>query len=893
MKPLRPLWEIFRSVRRRRELGQDLDEELESHIELATAENIAAGMTAREARRKARLDLGGMDAAREQVRDEWRIPWLETLPGDAFFALRTFRRNRVFSIAAVSTLAIGIGAITAVFSIVNAVLLKPFGIPDADRVVILTYVSPQGTQAGGAPATFNLWSEQTEVFEDLAAFGQLPRNYTGGDVPEPIMTARVSEAFFRSFGLPVVEGRGFVPEDMLPGAPKVVVISQAMRERSFDPDEEVLGRRVELSGISYEVVGVTGTGFDLGQLPSFRLPPQAYLPVEIAPNSTDQAAVFSVVARLRDGVTLEQARDRMGAAAVTFHERYPGFLPGSVTFGAEPFVDFVVGNARRTLWILTGAVSFVLLIACANAANLFLVWAGGRSREMGVRVAVGAGRGHLIRQVVTESVLLFLVAGALGLALGIAGIRALLAVNTSGLPRVGEAGVLVVLDWRVLAFALTASLVTGIVFGLIPATAASRVDVNTALKDTDHGGGRGPGRARKLLVTGEIALAVILLIGAGLLIRTRVATQAIDPGFDPRNTLIMGTTLDEGAAMADTMSRIESALERLRQLPGIESATVTCGPCLPLQFGLTMPWLLPEFPPRGGGPASRWVAATDDYFEVLGIQQLAGRVFGPDDRAGTSPVVVINQRMRETFFPDSDPIGRDLLIGRGRPGFEAEPARTIIGVVGDVPDGDLRNAVTPRMYVPIAQLPEPAANAVFSGSLINWAVRTDGNPYRLREQMEEILVATMGVAVSNVQSAEDYVNRSLGGQRFNLFLMTVFAAAAVLLAAVGIFGMVAYVVEQRRHEIGIRLALGADPGQIGRRTLGDGLTTAAAGIGLGMLASYWLVQVLAGFLYDVEPRDPVVFTAAPLAVLVVALLASGVPAHRASRIEPSRALRHE
>jgi predicted permease len=384
----------------------------------------------------------------------------------------------------------------------NAVLLKPLGVPDPDRVVVLGWLGPQGLTPGASPATFDLFSQRTDVLEDFAAFRPVRLNHLGGDEPQQIMAAEVSDGFFRSFALPIVEGRGFLPEETLPGARRVAVISQRMRERSFRPGAGVLGGRIELGGVTYEVIGVTGAGFDLGQLRGFGFPPLAYLPLEIERNSADPTAAFvntfQVAARLRDGVTLDQIRDRLDASALGFRERFGGarVLPERLTFGAEPFAEYAIGGgARRTLWILAGSVAFVLLIACANTANLFMVRASSRGREMAVRMAIGAGRGRLIRQLLTESVLLFLIAGGLGLGLGIAGIRALLTVGTSGLPRVGPAGALVVLDWRVLTFVLLASLATGLVFGLMPAIAGSRVDVNSSLKDAGQGGrpGAGPG----------------------------------------------------------------------------------------------------------------------------------------------------------------------------------------------------------------------------------------------------------------------------------------------------------------------------------------------------------------------------------------------------------------
>ena len=837
-------------------------------------------------------------AATQEPASPWQIPWLETLIRDAAFALRTFRRNLVFSVTAIATLAIGTGASTAVFSVLNAVLLKPFGVPDPDRVVILGWLSPEGLAAGGSPETFDFFAEQSELLEHSAAFRPALRNYMGGDFPRQIMAAEVSDGFFRTFGVPIAAGRSFSAEETAPGGPKVAVISQSFRDRLFAGETDVLGQHIELGGTSYEVIGVAGGRFDLGQLREFRVPPVAYLPLEIEPSPTGRTAfvnMFRVAARLRAGASLEQTKERLQSSAVRFRERFADarVLPERLTFGAELLTDYVIdAGTRRTLWILAGAVALVLLIACANAANLLLVRANSRARETAVRVAMGARSGRLIRQSLTESVLLFLIAGALGLALGIAGIRGLLRVSTSGLPRVGEAGALVVLDWRVLAFALFASLATGVVFGLLPALAASRVDVSSFLKDSGRDGRRGPARARKLLVAGEIGLAVVLLIGAGLLIRTQIAILAVEPGFDARNTLLMMTTLDE--SNISPLPQVQRTLDELRALPGVEAAALTCNPCLPLQFGLTRAWWFPERaqPEPGRGPASRWVAATDDYFDVFGISLLAGRTFGPEDVAASPPVMLINRKMADTFFRDGDAIGRRLTIAGG-PRLEQQPPREIIGIVDDVPDGDLRRPVTPRMYVPLAQLPERTLAELLASTATHWGLRTAGNPYDYQQQAEEILVKAMGAPIARVQSGEDYVKGSLASQRFNLLLMSVFAGAAVVLAAVGVFGTIAYAVNQRRHEFGIRLAFGADPANLARRALSEGFVMALAGASAGILASYWLVRILANRLYEVEPRDPVVFAIVPTVAVLIGVLASWIPARRASRLDPLQALRYE
>ena len=819
---------------------------------------------------------------------------LESFLKDLKHSLRMFWQSPGFTFAAVAALALGIGANTAIFSVVNTVLLEPAPFPDPDRLVFFQTTSPQGAGRAGSPAKFMHWRAQTEVIQDASAFRTGVVNYTGGEFPEQLRSAQVTEDYFRLFGAPILRGRTFTAGEDLPGGERVVVISQRLWERRFDSDAGILGKTISLSGDAHVIVGIVSASFDFEE---FGPAPEVWTAFQFDPNTADQGHYFQAAGRLKPDVTLAQARAHFQQSAVVYKQKYPDALNENNAFSVEPFREAIVSNVRPTLLVLLGAVSLVLLIACANVANLLLVRATGRRREIAIRAAIGAGRGRIIRQLLTESVLLSALGGALGLVLGVAGIRALLTVNTAGIPRLGEAGALVNMDWRVLAFTVLVSLATGVLFGLIPALQGSHADLSATLKESSGRSGTGfrQNKARSLLVVSEVALALILLVGSALLIRTSIALANVDPGFDTTNVLTMRMSLTGPRFLkSESVEQlVRDGVARLRALPGVEDASAAC--CLPLQGGYGLGFVVVgrplEGPTHGGGG---WRTISPGYFDVFKIPVKRGRDFNERDNNQGPPVVLINEAMAKQYWPDGDPLNDRLIIGRGAMReFAAEPERQIVGIVGDVRDGGLNNNPAPCMYIPQAQLPD-AANALnLRLTPLTWLVRTRVEPMPLSQPIEEQLRQASGLPVSNVQSMNEVVSLSTSRQRFNMWLMTVFGSVALLLAAIGIYGLMAYSVEQRTQEIGIRLALGAEGRQVKNMVVFQGMRLALAGVVIGVAAAFGLTRFIASFLYGVEAWDPLVFISVPLVLSAVALLAVWLPARRASDVNPLDALRYE
>jgi predicted permease len=818
---------------------------------------------------------------------------------EAFFkdlrhSLRMFLKSPAFTLAAIAALTLGIGANTAIFSVVNAVLLKPVSFFDPDRIVVFMNTSPQGSGPAASPAKFQHYRQQTAVVQDVAVFNTGVVNYTGGTFPEQLRSARVSADFFRLFGAPIALGRSFTREEDLPNGSRVVLLSQRFWETRFNQAPDVIGRTISLSGETYDIVGVLGA-FDFRD---FGPAPQVWLPFQLDPNTSDQGHYFQAAGRLKAGVTLEQAAARMQVSANEYRAKFPNAMPPNASFTVQPIRTVLVRNARLTLLVITGAVSLVLLIACANVANLLLARATARRREIAIRAAIGGSRGRIVRQLLTESVLLSLAGGALGLFLGWAGIRALLSINTAGLPRIGEAGTLVGIDWRVVAFTLVVSIGTGVLFGLIPALHSSRVDLTSTLKESGGRSGSGfrQNTARSVLVVSEVALALVLLIGSALLIRTATALAHVNPGFDVDNVLTMRMSLTGPAFQrSETVEQlVRTGVERLRALPGVLNASATC--CVPLQGGYGLPFViagrpLNDGPFHGGGI---WKNISPGYFEVFRIPVKRGRTLTERDDSRGVPVVIINEAMARQFWPKGDPLNDRLIIGRGvMKEFASEPERQIVGVVGDTRDGGLNNDPQPVMYIPQAQVPD-AANALnVRLAPFAWVVRTEVESGAMTTAVQEQLRQATGLPVSDVRSMSEVVSLSTSREQFNMWLMTVFGCSALLLAAIGIYGLMAYAVEQRRQEIGIRLALGAEAAHVRRMVVVQGMRLAIAGIVIGLAAAFYLARWITTLLFAVTARDPLVFAGVPVLLTLVALLAVWLPAARASRVDPIIALRYE
>lgn len=823
------------------------------------------------------------------------MPMLDALARDLRHAVRTLTKSPAFSLAAVAALTLGIGVNTAIFSVVNAVLLQPLPFPDPGRIVFFTSTGPDGAFPGASPAKFQHFREQTQVTERAAAFTAGFVNDTQGSLPEQLSSARVSAEFFPLFGVPVAVGRTFSAEEDRPGGGRVVVLGRGYWTTRFAADPAVVGRTLSIDGQPHTIIGVAA---DTTSRDVLQTVPQVFLPFQLDPVTSDHGHYFRTAGRLRPGVTLAQARARLETSAADFRAKFPQALGPNGGFGVEPVGAMLVRNVRSTLLILTGAVAFVLLIACANVANLLLVRAAGRRRELAVRAALGGTRAQIARQVIVESLLLSTVGGALGLLLGTLGIRALLAVNTANLPRVGEDGALVAVDWRVLLFTATAAVVTGLLFGVLPALHSARTNVAETLKE---GGGRsgtgaGQGRARAALVVTEVALALTLVVGSALLLRSAVALGRVDPGFNTRDVITMRTALtgERFATSSGVATLVRRGVETLRAVPGVASAATSC--CVPLQGGFGLPFVivgrpLADGPYHGGG---QWFTVSEGYFDVFQIPVRQGRVFTERDGGGAPPVVVINEAMARQYWPDRSPIGERLTIGRGvMREFADEPDREIIGVVGDTRDNGLNQTPGPGMYVPAAQLAD-AVNALNVGiAPLAWVVRTSGAPAALGATLQDTLRTATGLPVASVTTMRDVADQSTSRQRFNVWLMSLFGASALLLAAIGIYGLMAYSVEQRTRELGVRLALGADLGMVRRMVLGQGMRLAALGIVLGLIAAAALSRLMTAFLFEVTATDPVVFVAAPLVLAGVALLAVWLPAYRASRVDPIEALRRD
>jgi putative ABC transport system permease protein len=816
---------------------------------------------------------------------------------DLRYALRRLARAPGFTGIAILTLALAIGANTAIFSIANGLLLKPLPFPRADRLVEVLRGNREGTSTSVSIPRFVYWRDHGQVFTHLATYDVLGSgfNLAGSGLPERIVGSRVSRDFLSVFGVRPVLGRDFLPEEDRPGARRVVLLSHGLWTRRFGADPGILGRALRLNGETYTVIGVTPAWF--------RFPAKAELwtPLDIDPASRERANYLEVAGRLRDGVSLAQARAALKAVHRQFALANPDLASSpEETAVVRPLRDRLYGDLRPALLVLLAAVLAVLLIACVNLANLELARAAARRKEIAVRSILGAGSGRLLAQLLTESLLVALAGGAAGLLVGKGVLPLLLALSPTQIDPLAPIGI----DGTVLLFTAGLSLLSGLLFGLAPALGAARSDPHAPLQEESGRatGGRAGVRTRRLLVVAEVALALVLLTAASLLVKSFSGLLRTQPGFTPEGVLTVKLSLPAGRygtpAALDRFDR--QALERAAALPGVTAAAVAT--TLPLEPGPDLPFII-EGRYRGKGSdegvgEAQYRAITPDFFATLRIPLVAGRAFTTADGTGAPGVAIVNQAAVRRFWPRGGALGARITVGPpALPEIGDRAPRTIVGVVEDVREVGLDEAAPEIVYVPVAQMSPPLAEKLVSLLPLSLLVRTADagkTPPGLAGGLAQAVWAVdPEQPVTDVRRMDEVVARSLGLPRFGALLLGALALVALLLSAVGIYGVLSYLVEQRTREIGVRMALGATGGAVQRLVVGQGLGAVLSGVALGLGGALALTRLLASLLVGVSARDPLTFVLAPAVLTAVALVASSLPAHRASRLDPLAALRRE
>jgi putative ABC transport system permease protein len=800
---------------------------------------------------------------------------------DLKYALRMLIKSPAFTAIAILTLGLAIGANSAIFSVVDAVLLRPLPYPHSEQLVRVFGSQPQLGLAPTSPANFLEWKEENQVFERIGTYVGQGFNLVGGDKPERVIGARVSADLLQLLGVQPALGRLFTNDEDQEGRAQVVILSHEFWRNRFGGDTHMLWQTITLNDRPYTIVGVMPPGF---AFPEPRT--QAWVPVGFnsAERKTRDTNFIEVMARLKPGVSIEQARANMNAVARSQAERYPKTNTG-IGVTLVSLQEHIVGDVRPMLVVLLGAVAFVLLIACANVANLLLARAAARQREMAIRGALGASRSRVVRLLLTESVLLAVVGGAVGLLLAIWSLDLLVSLKPANLPRLAEIGV----NRTVFLFTLAVSVATGLVFGVAPALQVSKMDLNEGLKESSRGGTDSPRRhrMRALLVVSEVALSLVLLVGAGLMIRSFSRLLAVDSGFkaDHVLTAFVSLPLSKYPKREEQTAFFDRLLERLRNVPGVSAAGIVTD--IPLYGGSSTGFDVdgrPEAAP-GTRPMTDYRLINSDYFSAMGMKLVKGRAFSRYDTEDAPGVVIINETMVARFFAGEDPIGRRLDLS-GNP----KDVREIVGVVGDVRNYGVDAEVKPEVYVPFLQSAPGYLSSVVSALTI--VVRSSIEPTALAAALrEQVQALDKDQPVSEIRTMEWYLADSMAQRRFNMLLLGAFAVLALVLAAVGIYGVIAYTVTQRTHEMGIRIALGARGGDILRLVFANAMVTTLIGIAIGLAAAFVLTRLLQSLLYQVTATDPFVFATIPILLLVVAVIATYIPARRAMKVDPITALR--
>jgi len=807
---------------------------------------------------------------------------MDNLLKDLIYGMRVLAKRPAFVIVAVITLALGIGASAAIFSVVNAVVLNPLPYPEADRIMTMWQSNPRAgiDKQDPSPANALDWRDQNQAFEQVAMIEPWSFEYVEKGEPEKFRASLVTEGFFDILGSSPLYGRTFLPEDYEAGKEKAIVISYGLWKRWFGGDQAVVGQRINFEDETGVIVGVMPPEF---QFPDKTREMWAPLIPERR-HKTDRASTFmKVIARLKPGVTVEQARSDMDAIGTQLAAQYPQFNDG-IGIKVIPLPEQMVGEVRPALLLLLGAVGFVLLIACANVANLLFARGFEREHELAIRTALGAGRFRLIRQLLTESLTLSLLGGALGLLLSYWLVDVILALVPSNLPRIEDVSI----DGRVLAFTFFVSIITALIFGLLPALQFSRPDLQSSLKEGGRGAtsGSAKNRIRNVMVVSEVALALVLLVGAGLLMRSFVNLLNVDPGFVKENVLALQVFVysEKYRTPQQKAQFFNETIERVSNVPGVKSAgTVSMVPFLgedSIEIDTTFvvegrPALEP-----GSEPTVYVNVAGGDYFSTLGIPLLKGRAFARSDDDKSPQVAVINEALARRYFADEDPIGKKINVRFGRP-----VTREIIGVVGDVRHAGLDDAPRPEVFLYHPQYP--------FGSM-TYLVRTSADPATVMAAVKsQIWQVNPNQTFYNISTMEQLIEGTVADRRFNLFLIGAFAALALALAAIGIYGVMSFATSQRTHEIGVRMALGAQPRDVLGLIVRQGMKMTLAGVGLGLIASLGVTRVLSSYLFEVSATDPLTFSGIAILLAGVSLIACYLPARRATKVDPIVALRYE
>jgi len=888
MKWFNVLRDRLRALRQRETVINDIDREMRSHLELQVEENIRAGMSPREAHEQAARSFGNLDRAVDAAYDVKGGGLFETITQDVRYGARMLTKHKAFTVVAVVTLALGIGANTAIFSVVNELLLRPLPYGDADRVVMLWEVTPNGRhQNTTSRANYRSWRDQSSSFQRMAAFTDQRVNLTGAGEPEELSVQFATPELFRVLEVNPILGRTFAPDDDAPDKTPPAVLSYALWQRRFGGQPNVIDQPITLNGETFTIIGVMPASFQfhIKHRSGTGRPAELWsiLPMPVGAGANERGRFLSVVARLKDGLSAEQAGAELRTIEARLSEESPEH---NKNYSAEvlPLREQFFGNVRRPLWLMLGAVGFVLLIACANVANLLLSLATSREKEIALRAALGARRARIIRQLLTESLLLALLGSLLGLGFAWVGIKALIAISPRDLVSFQTVG----LNLFVLLWTLGISLLTGVIFGLAPALHISRLNLNDSLKEggkSESAQASGNRRLRSALVVSEIALAVVLLASAGLLIKSFLRLQQIDRGFKTDNTLTMVVRLPDATYSKDPqiVNFFLQAMERIRSLPSVRSAGMIN--FLPLYGGLGSATGFkiegrPQ-PPPGQGPSCDVRVVDAGYFPTLGIPLLRGRNFNEAELREPRHVMLINEALARKYFPNEDPIGKRLDVSM----FENPNITEVIGVVGNVRYDSLIDESPPAAYFPHSEL---------AYSFMTLVIRTDSDPAAIAPAVQrEIRALDPNQPVSDVRTMEQVMSESVARNRFNTLLLGLFAALATLLSAVGIFGVMNYSVALRTRELGLRLAIGAQPRQVLLLVLRQGLWLTVLGVVVGLAAAFALTRLLSGLLFGVGAVDAGTFGTISVLLVLVSLLACYLPARRAMRIDPLQALRYE